>query len=136
MTSTEVVGVEQQIHEHKALFLRKVNEQIADKDAIVSLLTMEEFNCIKFVIEKEKSGLLTTMEKSKLSKQKAYINIYRWLKKYDVITISDSSVLVYKEETKGDGTLPSLDEYKRVSNINTVFEDISGEHRGDHPKGK
>jgi hypothetical protein len=72
------------------------------------------------------------------SKQKQFFSIYKWLRKYTVVTAvypHVSLVLRRDMDSKHSG-LPALEEYQIVCHVDRGFDDVLHMHQGDHPKGK
>jgi hypothetical protein len=124
---------------HRELFAKLLKEAELSQGGNGCMLSKEDHDKIQHLVLREKEGSLSTKEKTMLTKQKAFSSIYKWLKKYTVVTAGDYYMnLVFRKEMDSDDehtTAPALEEYQVVSHIDRVFDDILHIHQGDHPKG-
>lgn len=122
--------------QHKEQFLKLLYDvESAKGKKYWNMLKKEEYDRIHDLVLRAFTGNLSSRERTSLSKKKEYFNLYQWLKKYTVIVSGDHSSLVYQKDIHRDGTIPALEEYKIVSYIERMFDDIHAEHKIDHPKG-
>jgi len=123
---------------HRELFAKLLKEAELSQGDNACMLSKEDHDKIQQLVLREKEGSLSTMEKTMLAKQKRFSGIYKWLKKYTVVTAGDYMSLVFRKEWDSDDkhtTAPALEEYQVVSHTDRVFDDILHIHQGDHPKG-
>lgn len=122
---------------HRDLFLKLLKETEVSKGDNASMMTKDDHDKILDIVLRDYRGNLPTREKTMLSKQKQFRSIYKWLKKYTVVTAGDHATLVFRRDLKIEDTdIPSaLEEYQVISHADRVFDDILRFHKGDHPKG-
>eukprot|EP00966_Prymnesium_polylepis_P050170 1161379-Prymnesium_polylepis.1 len=131
------------VAEHKRLFTESILTKLGEmKDQIErsQFLSEEKFGEIAECVETWPT--LSTQER----KQSQWTQGYAWAKKYSVISIGESKVLVFREKEADEATdagaqqpplQPALDQAARVAHQGKVFEDLLGVHvAGGHCKSK
>ena len=116
---------------HKKAFDEAVEAQLEKQKGSGTLLTKETFDKIVEACKKKK-----TLDKAAfkdLSTQEGYTQAYKWVKKYDCITLEDKDVLIFMQE---EGA--ALEDAIQVSHSGRVFEDFHAIHteNNDHPKAR
>ena len=118
----------------KRVFLEKMNEKLAQQksDERSQFLPSEKYDqvCGALAGWNEKDGT------EKKATQKDYPQVYAWARKYELVSISGSDVLVFKSKEEEDAAT-ALDQAVKVSHQGRVFEDLHKIHLdGGHCKSR
>jgi hypothetical protein len=129
--------------EHRRLFSEKMMNKLSDmrdQTERSQFLSEEKFGEITECVEKWPT--LTPQER----KESQWTQGYAWAKKYSVIIVGESNVLVFNEKEAGKATddgaqlpplQPALDQATQVTHQGKVFEDLLAVHvSGGHCKAK
>ena len=129
--------------EHRRLFSEKMMNKLSDmrdQTERSQFLSEEKFGEITECVEKWPT--LTPQER----KESQWTQGYAWAKKYSVIIVGESKVLVFNEKEAGKATddgaqlpplQPALDQATQVTHQGKVFEDLLAVHvSGGHCKAK
>ena len=114
-------------------------------EALEKKIGLEDVERSQFLTERKYEEVCTALEEfyhaqsgnEKKEVQKAYSQVYAWAKKYELVALGSSKVLVFKDEDNGDADSLAFDRAKVVSHRGRVFDDLLKIHlNGGHCKAR
>ena len=120
--------------EQKRVFLEKMNEKLSEQsDERSQFLTEDKYNKVCEAL----AGWDAKEGKEKKATQQEYPQVYAWARKYELVSMSGSEVLVFKNKAEEDDALTALDQSVKVSHQGRVFEDLHKIHlHGGHCRNR
>eukprot|EP00908_Phaeocystis_cordata_P001045 Transcript_11121.p2 GENE.Transcript_11121~~Transcript_11121.p2 ORF type:complete len:141 (-),score=67.31 Transcript_11121:171-593(-) len=120
--------------EQKRVFLEKMNEKLSEQsDERSQFLTEDKYNKVCEAL----GGWDVKDGKEKKATQQEYPQVYAWARKYELVSMSGSEVLVFKNKAEEEDALTALDQSVKVSHQGRVFEDLHKIHlHGGHCRNR